>query len=331
VRPEACGFRLPVRTARLFARDFVASDFDAVHAYASDPDVTRFMFFAPRTPEETRAYLERMAAAARQEPRTVWELAVIRAADGRLIGGCDLTLEQPHEADLGFIFARDVWGHGYASEIARALVRAGFEALGVVRVFATCDVDNHASARVLERAGLRREARLDRHKFARDRWWTSFLYGLRRDDWLASRVVYRQATVGDVPEMARSRASDAAAGVADPRMAAYLHGRHDPQHARAPRAGFVAVERDRIVGYIAGHLTRRYDCDGELQYLFVAAECRRRGIASELLACLFGWFREQGASRICVDVLPENGVARAFYGRYGAITLNRGWLVFPEV
>ena len=148
---------------------------------------------------------------------------------------------------------------------------------------------------------------------------------------LRSGVLYRQATVDDVPEIAVSRASDAVAGPADPRMTAYLEGRHDPQHARAPRAGFVAVERDRIVGYIAGHLTRRYDCDGELQYLFVAAEYRRRGIASELLACLFGWFREQGALRICVDVLPENDVARAFYEQYGAITLNRGWLVFPEV
>jgi [ribosomal protein S5]-alanine N-acetyltransferase len=178
---------LPLRTERLIARDFELSDFDAVHAYASDPEVARFMFFAPRTPDETRTYLERMVATQRQVPRTVWELAVIRAADGRLIGGCDLTLAQPHEADLGFIFARDAWALGFASEIARALVRAGFEELGVARVFATCDVDNHASARVLEHAGLTREARLDRHKFARDRWWTSFLYSLRRDDWLAHR------------------------------------------------------------------------------------------------------------------------------------------------
>jgi len=177
-----------VRTARLFARDFEPSDFDAVHAYASDPEVTRFMFFAPRSRGETRDYLERMRLTQRQVPRMVWELAVVRASDGHLIGGCDLTLEQPQEADLGFIFARDAWGHGYATEIARALVPAAFEGLGVDRVFATCDVDNHASARVLERAWLRREARLDRHKFARDRWWTSFLYALQRDDWLAGRT-----------------------------------------------------------------------------------------------------------------------------------------------
>lgn len=320
-----------MRTARLFARDFEPSDFDAIHAYASDPEVTRFMFFAPRSRDETRDYLERMLLTQRQVPRVVWELAMVRAGDGRLIGGCDLTIEQPQQADLGFILAKAAWGHGYATEIARALVAAAFEALGVDRVFATCDVDNYASARVLERAGLRREARLDQHKFARDRWWTSFLYALQRDEWLASRVVYRHATVEDVVAMTQCRVEDAASGPADPRMGPYLDGRHHPRHALAPRAGYVAVERDRIVGYIAGHLTRRYDCDGEIQYLFVAPGCRRRGIGSELLARLFQWFREERASRICVDVVPENAVARTFYRRYGAITFNRGWLVFPEV
>jgi RimJ/RimL family protein N-acetyltransferase len=178
---------VPIRTRRLIAREFGPGDFDAVHAYGSDPLVTRFMFFGPRTPDETRAYLARMIATQDRQPRTTWELALIQAADGRLIGGCDLTLEQPDEADLGFILARDVWGRGYASEIALALVRAGFEQLGVRRIFATCDVANHASARVLEHAGLRREARLERHTFAKDTWWTSWLYALRRDDWPGGR------------------------------------------------------------------------------------------------------------------------------------------------
>jgi RimJ/RimL family protein N-acetyltransferase len=174
---------LPIRTRRLIAREFESSDFAAVHAYASDPEVTRFMFYGPRSPGETRYYLERMIAAQHERPRTIWELAVVQAGDGRLVGACDLTLEQPDEADLGFVFARDVWGCGYASEVARALVGAAFEQLGVRRVFATCDVANHASARVLERAGLRREALLERHKFAKETWWTSFLYAIRREEW----------------------------------------------------------------------------------------------------------------------------------------------------
>jgi [ribosomal protein S5]-alanine N-acetyltransferase len=176
---------LPLRTSRLTLRDFVAADFAAVHAYASDAEVTRYMFYGPRTEAETRAYLDRMIATQHDVPRTVWELAAVQAADGRLVGACDLTLDRPGEADLGFIFARDVWGRGYATEASRALVPAAFEQLGVQRVVATCDVANLASARVLQKAGLRREAILHRHKHAKGTWWTSFLYAIRREEFAA--------------------------------------------------------------------------------------------------------------------------------------------------
>jgi len=92
-----------------------------------------------------------------------------------------------NEADLGFILARDLWSQGYATEAAGAMVRAGFEQLGVGRIFSTCDVANLASARVLEKAGLRREATLENHRFAKDRWWTSFLYGVSREEWAAEQ------------------------------------------------------------------------------------------------------------------------------------------------
>ncbi|HJZ72988.1 MAG TPA: GNAT family N-acetyltransferase [Vicinamibacterales bacterium] len=146
----------------------------------------------------------------------------------------------------------------------------------------------------------------------------------------AQALQYRRATVADVPRMARSRESDATAGPADPRMAAYLDGRHHPRLALEPRVAYVALEGDAVVGYIAGHLTTRYDCDGELQYLFVAREHRRQGVASALLRLLRGWFGEHHAVRICVDVEPGNVAGRAFYAANGATPLNSGWLVFTE-
>lgn len=174
---------LPLRTARLTLRDFVPNDFDAIYAYASNPDVTRYMFYGPHTVADTHAYLERMIASQREEPRLVWELGAVVTAGDRVVGACDLTLENAQEADMGFIFAQDVWGMGYATEAARTLVRAGFEQLGLDRVFSTCDVANGASARVLEKAGLHRKATLEQHKYARGQWWTSFLYEVRREHW----------------------------------------------------------------------------------------------------------------------------------------------------
>jgi RimJ/RimL family protein N-acetyltransferase len=179
---------LPIRTARLRLRDFVQGDFDAVHAYASDADVTRFMFYGPRSEVETRAYLDRVIAAQTTKPRMLWELAIVREADDRLIGACDLTFDHPGEADLGFILGRDAWGFGYATEAARTLVRTAFDQLGASRVFATCDVANHASAHVLEKAGLRREATLEHHTFAKGLWWTSYLYAITLEQWTSDSV-----------------------------------------------------------------------------------------------------------------------------------------------
>src|SRR5215510_8451069 len=126
---------LPLYTPRLLLRDFLPTDLQAIHAYASDPEVTRFMFYGPRDEADTIAYLQRMLQSQVERPRRMWELAVIRRADDRLIGACDVTLENAHEGDLGYIFARNAWGQGYASEAARAMVDAGFAQLQLERIF----------------------------------------------------------------------------------------------------------------------------------------------------------------------------------------------------
>ena len=144
-------------------------------------------------------------------------------------------------------------------------------------------------------------------------------------------VDYREATVADVPEMARSRLTDPVAGPADERMAAYLELKHHPQQALEPRVAYVASVAGTVVGYIAGHLTRRYGCDGEVQYLFVAPKHRGTEVAVQLLRVQARWFTEQGARKICVNVEPGNGVARAFYARCGAKELNRFWMVWGDI
>jgi ribosomal protein S18 acetylase RimI-like enzyme len=145
-----------------------------------------------------------------------------------------------------------------------------------------------------------------------------------------SGLTYRAATLDDVPAIMRGRAADPEWGPADPRTGAYLEGAHHPQQALAPRVAFAAFDGDAVVGYVTGHLTRRYECDGELQTIWVAPDHRRCGVATMLLALLARWFVEHDARRVCVDVEPDNAVARAFYTRHGAETLNRHWLVWPD-
>jgi len=115
------------------------------------------------------------------------------------------------------------------------------------------------------------------------------------------------------------------------RITGYLSGEHNPQHALPPRTCYVAVGERSVVAFVAGHLTRRHGCDGELQWINVIPERRGSGIASELLRLLAGWLVEHKAFQICVNVDPSNAVARAFYMRHGAETLNEHWLVWNDI
>jgi ribosomal-protein-alanine N-acetyltransferase len=177
---------LPLRTPRLNLREFVATDFAAVHAYSSDPRVTRYLFFGPRDEQSTAEYLEELLASQREEPRTRFELAVEEIASGNLIGACDLSLIESHVVDLGYMLGAEQWGKGYATEIALALVDAAFFDLRAQRVISTVDVNNAASIRVLEKIGMRWEAVYRRHRRAKNRWWDCHLFTLPREVWEAS-------------------------------------------------------------------------------------------------------------------------------------------------
>jgi len=182
--------KLPIATARLRLRDFVESDFDAVYAYSSDPRVTRYLFFGPRDADGTSEYLDGLLASQAERPRMRFELAVEETASGRVVGACDISYVEPHVVDLGYMLAMDVWGRGYATEIALALVDAAFFDLRAARVISTVDVNNGASIRVLEKIGMRWEAVFRKHRRAKNRWWDCHLFVLPREVWDAARVNY---------------------------------------------------------------------------------------------------------------------------------------------
>jgi GNAT superfamily N-acetyltransferase len=145
-------------------------------------------------------------------------------------------------------------------------------------------------------------------------------------------IIYRQAQLSDVPAMAEIRAGDW--GTEEywrERITQYLSGELHPKEALPPRVSFVALEDERVLGLIAGHLTRRFGCDGELEWISVRAECRGRGVASELLRCLAQWFIANNARYVCVDVEPSNLVARRFYAQNGAEDLKPHWMVWRNI
>jgi len=144
-------------------------------------------------------------------------------------------------------------------------------------------------------------------------------------------IRYRQASSADVPAMERCRAADLEAGPADPRMAAYLDGQHHPQQALASRTAFVALAGDSVAGYIAAHATTRYACSGEVQYLYVAPDYRRHGVARGLLRSVAHWFEMQDIRRVCVNADLESAGAVAFYTAQAATPLNKHWYMWEDI
>jgi GNAT superfamily N-acetyltransferase len=144
-------------------------------------------------------------------------------------------------------------------------------------------------------------------------------------------IRFRIATSADVSAMAACRLRASAVGPADPRMAAYFDGKHHPQQALPPRIGYVALVRDGVIGYIAGHLTTRHGCAGEVQYLFVSPDFRRRGVATALLRLLADWFGSACAQKVCVCVDADSPAAKPFYESAGASPFMRLWYGWDDI
>src|SRR3954452_12235253 len=147
----------PVRTERLLLRPLTPEDVDAVHAYQSLAEVCAYVPYEPRTREEveTRLTDPDFTRPALDAEKQVLILAITLAGTGGLIGDALLFWhsEQHRSGEVGYELHPDHWGRGYATEAAGAMLRLGFEELGLRRITARIDAENPASAAVLRRLG----------------------------------------------------------------------------------------------------------------------------------------------------------------------------------
>jgi ribosomal-protein-alanine N-acetyltransferase len=174
-----------LRTPRLTLRDLEAADWPALLAVESDPEVARYQEFGPRTATETREYLTRALRFAASQPRRTFDLGMTLGDDPRLVGRCGLGMsdEDGRQGMLWYTLRRDLWGRGYTTEAAHALVAFGFRELGLHRIWADCDPGNIGSYRVLEKLGLRREGHLREHLWIKDGWADSYIYAILAREW----------------------------------------------------------------------------------------------------------------------------------------------------
>ena len=179
----------PLETERLTLRPFVESDFDAMHAMRSSPDAVRWLYEEPFSPEQTRNLLARKMAA------TTWDhegggftCAVVERSSGLTVGDANLDWlsERDRTAEVGFIFDPRRHGKGFATEAARAIVDWAFTTAGMHRVIGRTEARNVASARVLEKLGMRLEAHFVENEWVKNEWQSELVYSVLDREWSSS-------------------------------------------------------------------------------------------------------------------------------------------------
>jgi RimJ/RimL family protein N-acetyltransferase len=157
-----------------------------LHAIQSRPDVVRYLYWEPRSRDELRETLtQRIGQTALKAAGDKLILAVVRQDSDQLIGDVNLQwLSGEHrQGEIGFVLHPDHHGRGFAREAALVMLRLGFEGLGLHRIIGRCDGRNAASAKAMERLGMRREAHLRENEMVKGEWCDELVYAMLEAEW----------------------------------------------------------------------------------------------------------------------------------------------------
>ena len=177
----------PIETERLRLRPLEHGDLDDLVPIHGNPEVVRFLYWDVRTRDELVGVLaEKIERAALGRPGDAVDVGVSLRNGGALLGNVSLAwIDSEHrQGEIGYILNPAHAGHGYATEASREMLRIGFEQLGLHRIAGRLDARNEASARVLERLGMRREAHLLENEFVKGEWTDELVYALLEHEWL---------------------------------------------------------------------------------------------------------------------------------------------------
>ena len=157
-----------LRTKRLILRKLLVRDADDMYEYAKRSDVTKYLTWNPHPNRSyTKEYLEYVAT--RYASGEFYDWAVIEIKSGKMIGTCGFTRFDfaSNSAEVGYVLNPECWGHEYAPEALREVIRFGFTTLGLNRIEAKHIEGNVASRRVMEKVGMTYEGTLRRSLYLR--------------------------------------------------------------------------------------------------------------------------------------------------------------------
>jgi len=145
---------IALETDRLFLRRWgIPADVDAARSIFADPEVMRYIPAGVMSDEQIERMMGRFNAEIDERGFGLW--AVIERTSGRLVGESGLHVYAPTgEVEIAWLYAKDVWGNGYATEAGAAILKYGFERADLGRIICLVDGRNRRSMAVADRLGF---------------------------------------------------------------------------------------------------------------------------------------------------------------------------------
>jgi RimJ/RimL family protein N-acetyltransferase len=175
---------LQIETERLVVCPLEVEDWRAVWVYTSDAGVMRCLPIGPFGHAQARRWVARWSDWRQRAADWPDMLVVILKAEARLI--CHLPFEvfsaEYRTREIGWVIDPVYRGQGYAAEGARAVLDLGFGRLNLPRVVATCDPDNVASCRIMEKLGMRYEAHFRQDVLLDGQWRDEYFYAIPEEE-----------------------------------------------------------------------------------------------------------------------------------------------------
>jgi RimJ/RimL family protein N-acetyltransferase len=171
-----------IQTARLLLRPFESGDLEVVNDMHSREDMLRWLYEEAGTVESDRVWLEGRRRRVRFGLTGDGLGFAVVLRDGTVVGDVSLTLTsaEHRQSEIGFLVHPDHQGRGYATEAGAALLDLAFDTFQLHRVAGRLEARNVASARVLEKLGMRREAHLVENELVKGEWQSELVYALLR-------------------------------------------------------------------------------------------------------------------------------------------------------
>ncbi|TAE14087.1 MAG: N-acetyltransferase [Oscillatoriales cyanobacterium] len=179
-----------IETERLLLRKITLNDASDMFEYASNPEVSEYTMWSTHTSiEDTKYFLKSLTKMYKRKELVDW--GIVHKAEKKFIGTCGyVEWSMTHSrAEIGYALSARYWREGYMSEAVNAIIEFGFREMLLNRIVGRCEVNNIASARVMEKVGMQLEGILRQQLFVKGRYWDLKIYSILREEFFDDIVV----------------------------------------------------------------------------------------------------------------------------------------------